>query len=181
MGKPWKATAISGGVAMTSFIAYTQTPQPISWYHTLFFVFSLIALAVCIIAVLVCIKLFTKLHLNPISFLDDVRCIYWTKEKQVRVEWSFCDFSKSTVFVFNCVACFGEQIVNMDGERKLKVLGDPNAECINGSRIFVEQFKQDIEVENPNNCQLKLSVKPHGRFWATQKKTEAVVTQLVNH
>jgi hypothetical protein len=122
-----------------------------------------------------------KNHLNPVRFLDDIGCTYWTKEKQIQVNWLFCDYSKSDVFTIKCVARFGEQVINVDGRKSLRVLDDPKAECINGSRVFVEQSKHDIEVKNPDSCQLTLSVKPHGHFGATKKETKDVITQLVNH
>jgi hypothetical protein len=155
-----------------------KIPPPIP---LIMFAFACVFAFLFILSGIVYIYFLSKNRLNPICFLDDIRCIYWTKEKQIQVNWLFCDYSKSTVFVFDSVVCFGEQIINIDGRRSLQVLGDPDAKCINGIRIFVEQSKHDIEVDNPNNCQVKLSIKPHGRFWATKRKTKEVITQLVNH
>jgi len=174
---------MGAAIAMTGlYFAALAVPDRIPTYIPfIVFICALVFAFLFILTGIIYAYFLFKLHLNPICILDDVRCVYWTKEKQVKVEWSFCDYSKTTVFVFSCVVCFGEQTVNVDGRRSLNTLPDNNATCINGRKMFIEQSKYDIEVDNPEKCQINLSIKPHGRFWATKRKTKEVITQLVNH
>ena len=171
--------------AMTTiglYFAALAVPDKIPGYAPLvLFYVALVFTFLFILSGVIYMCFFAKLHLNPICFLDNVRCIYWTAEKQIEVGWSFCDFSKSTVFVFSCVVCFGEQRVNIDGRRSLNTVSDPNAKCINGSRIVVEQSKYDVEIYSPEKCEINIKVKPHGFGWATKRKTIEVVTQIVSH
>ena len=121
-----------------------------------------------------------KLHLNPICFLDDVRCTYRTEEKQLEVIWSFCDYSASNVFYIGCFARFGKQTIFVE-PWFLDATRDPKAECINGTRWQVHRLKQNIEVDVPERFLIDIKMKPYGLFWSWTKKSIEVNTSLIKH
>ncbi len=176
MGKAWRVSGISGGVALTTFIAYTQTPID-AWYHLMFFIISLIAIICFGIAGIVYLVLLAHRRLQPLDILDDIRCTYWTKEKQMQVLLWICDYSNSPEFIVSCLAQFGSQIVNVDDKIQLDAYYMGNTYCRGGHKRMVEFRKNDVEVSDSSQCLVTISMKPLG-MWATSVLTGVQVTLI---
>ncbi len=132
----WKATKWLLGATATMvalYFASLQIPDKLPPNISLIiFILACIFATLFIFTGIVSAYLFVKKHLYPIRFIEDVKCTYWTKEKQMQVSYLFCDYSESNTFTVNCMAIFNEQVVNIDRCSHLNMLGDQEAKCING-------------------------------------------------
>jgi hypothetical protein len=183
MGKAWKTAGIAGGLAMTLFIAYTQTPLPISWYHTLFFVFSLVALTVCFIASLVYIILFVRLRLYPLKILEDIECTYWTFENHFQVRWHICNRSDKYSFLIGYSALFKDgQMVDKEGTSRSDFYrGQADQDCLDGRKWWFKIYVRDIVINEPDECEITIITKPRGKLWNIERKIKQVKTLVVKH
>jgi hypothetical protein len=179
MGKAWKTASVSGVLTMSTFAIYVVS-APKDWFYVPLLVISIIAATIFVVSGIVYLILLIQKRLNPLSILEDVRCTYWPKEKQVGVTLWFCDYSNSPEFEVLCLAQFGSQTVNVDSRRQLDGTYIGNTYCRGGRKRMVEFLKNDVAVLAPNKCLVAISIKPLG-IWATKKKSKEVDTLVVNH
>lgn len=123
--------------------------------------------------------LLVKKRLNPLAILDEIRCTYWSKEKQLQVLLWICDYSHSAEFRVLCLARFGSQIVNVNEKIQLDGYYLGNTYCKGGRKRMVEFRKNDVEVRDASQCLVTVSMKPLG-IWATKKRSEEIATLVVN-
>ncbi len=128
--------------------------------------------------------LLAKRHLNPLDILDDWRCTYWTKEKQLKVTLWFGDYSDSLGVKSSCVAQFEEQLVNVDDKIEIggtyMNLGNTSFKPSRSRPIMVEFLKHNIEIINAKRATIMVRMKPPG-MWATKKRTKEVDVQVISH
>jgi len=181
METAWKFASIFGGLALSTFIAYTES-SPEAWFGTPLFVTSIVAAILFFVIGIVYLVLLSKHRLRPLDILDEIKCTYWTEGKQIGVSSWFRDYSNSSISTFSCVAQFGKQTVQVDDKRNVdgSFIALSNASYGKRRSVMVEFFKYKIEVDKPSKAIITIGIKPDG-IWATRKKTKKVSVQIVSH
>lgn len=152
------------------------------WYQiTLWWAF-VVSGSLAILIGLVYMALLANKRLKPLDIPGKFYCYYWTLEKQLSVNWWFCDYSDSDAFKLSCVAKFGEQLIILNDKKDINppLLGLGNTVCGRGQKRVVECFKYNTELTDADKAIITAKIKPMG-IWATKKRTEEVTVQLVKH
>jgi len=180
-----KACGWFGVATMTFFIAYTAIAnqvEPTVWYIIVLWNAFLLAALFFLFTGIVILWRIVNQRLHPLTILDDIKCAYWPKEKQLEVTLWICDYSKASEFQAICTTHFGEQNVAVNDKIQLDgtyfELGRP---CRgNGKKRMIEFRKNNVVIIKPNKCSVTIKVKPLGA-WASKRMSKDVDVLIVNH
>ncbi len=182
-----KAAIWFGGTAVVLLIGYATVPPSATntWILVVLWWGFIFASALFFLTGSAYLIPIGRRHLNPLKILDDWRCTYWPKEKQLKVLLWFSDYSDSRDFKVSCIAQFGDQIVNVndriDLDGSFLHLGDSQIKH-GGSRPRMLEFqKNNTQVDNASKAKVTVTIKPLGGIWITRKGEREIPVQVINH
>ncbi len=167
---------------MALFIGYAtvHSGAEILWWIPLALWYGFVITgALAVLVGLAYMILLARKHLSPLHILDDIRCTYWPKEKQINVTLWFCDHCNSLELKLSCVAQFGNQIVVTD-RVTLDGMYLGSTMCAKGRKRMVEFFKDNAEIVDASTATISVSIKPSG-LWAKKRKNKEISVSIVEH
>ena len=175
------ALVVASYTAIFAMFAVQSIKMPLALFGVLVGIFLICLL----IGIFILIPSLYKKYVNSLKILENLRCTYWTKEKQLAVTFWYRDESDAEFLSIECVVQIGEQVVEVND--KVLIGGtymDTNKNVLKSGRIqpiMVECSQKNVDLSDVNKAVIRVTMKPLGGVWLTKKRSKEVEVQVVNH
>ena len=171
-------------MAVGAQVAYdTSDKVDLPWYLIGLWVACAVVAGLLALAFLAWGIMAVRHYLSAIEILNDWRCIYWTKEQQLKVTVWFKDKRYANQYDAACVVNVGPQSILLDDDVELggTYLGRRTMHSGHSGPVMAEFLKKDIALEDLESATVDVSIQPLDQWGAGKKKTKTVPIQIVNH